>query len=282
MIDEGKIISRHEFKRDNVWLTISAITLLLFLIFLILISSLTDSIFPIPSIISILFVIIIAISLSMIVYFHVNNNRKFTYFLYERGVRIFDHDSGNVFFTPFNKIQYIHKYQTGINPNGKINTMAFRTSKNKHWNIIVNNINNAYPLINTIIHHQVIHIGIISLNNLSLGQCVVFDLIKNNNYWLNFPILSDLLNLMKLRWLQMDTVPLSLSAHTLVTIDRIICIEDIFRIEIAREKRHDKIRLFDKDGNILFSLDYSALINADLFIALIEHMIQNRIPAYYE
>lgn len=106
MIDEGKIISRHEFKRDSAWLTISAITLLLFLIFLILTSSLTDSIFPTPSVLSILFIIIIAISLSMVAYLQVNNNRKFTYFLYEKGMRIFDHDNGNVFFTPFNKIQY--------------------------------------------------------------------------------------------------------------------------------------------------------------------------------
>ncbi|EIS71637.1 hypothetical protein YPPY66_3409, partial [Yersinia pestis PY-66] len=34
-------------------------------------------------------------------------------------------------------------------------------------------------------------------------------------------------------------------------------------------------------GDIIFSIDSSDLINADLFIVLIEHMIQNRIPAYH-
>ncbi|MGN1788435.1 hypothetical protein ACKE2A_17985, partial [Yersinia enterocolitica] len=88
-------------------------------------------------------------------------------------------------------------------------------------------------------------------------------------------------NFIKIKKIQIDTIPLSLSAHSLVTIKSTINIEDIQRIETLREAHHDKIRLFDAKGNVLFSIDYSSLISADLFIALLEHMIQNRIPAYY-
>ncbi len=34
-------------------------------------------------------------------------------------------------------------------------------------------------------------------------------------------------------------------------------------------------------GNVLFAINYDSLLSADLFIALLEHMIHNRIPAYH-
>lgn len=281
MIDEGKILSRHEFKTEKSKLTIAAIIFTLASVLALIVTSITKSISSAPSVPSIFFVAISVTSLSLIFYHRLNSRPTFTYFLYEKGVRVFNHYTGNVYFIPFNKILYIHKYHTGINLNSKINTMAFRTSKLQPWNIIINNISNAYPLINTIIHQQIMHVGVISLNTLSLGKNVVFDQIRKNDSWLNLPMVNGILNVIKVKKMQIDTTPLTLSAHALMTIEGIIYIEDILRIEICREKRHDKIRLFGAEGNILFSLDYSALISADLFIALIEHMIQNRIPAYY-
>ncbi|CNL62321.1 hypothetical protein [Yersinia aleksiciae] len=281
MIDEGKILSRHEFKNEKSKLTIFATIITSALIVLLITVSIKTSIFSTPFLIAILCLALLAILLILTFYFRSNSSSVFTYFLYEKGVRVFNHYNGNVYFIPFNKIKYIHKYHTGINSNGRINTMAFRTSKLQPWNIIVNNISNAYPLINTIIHQQVMHVGVVSLNTLSLGKSVVFDLIKKNDNWLNIPIVNGVLNIIKVKSIQMDTIPLTLSAHALMTTGGTIYIEDILRIEISREKRYDKVRLFGAEGNLLFSLDYSALISADLFIALIEHMIQNRIPAYY-
>ncbi|HEN3625820.1 TPA: hypothetical protein U5E31_002480, partial [Yersinia enterocolitica] len=149
--------------------------------------------------------------------------------------------------------------------------------KNQPWNIIINNITNAYPLINTIIHQQVMNVGLTSLNGLSRGKTIVFDIVRGNDIWLK----SLIFNFIKIKKIQIDTIPLSLSAHSLVTTKGTINIEDIQRIETLREAHHDKIRLFDAKGNLLVSIDYSSLISADLFIALLEHMIQNRIPAYY-
>ncbi|AOF15935.1 TPA: hypothetical protein ACY3XX_001617 [Yersinia enterocolitica] len=277
MIDEGKILSRHELRNKNSKLTISIIIFLLGLSFVIISVSLTTAIFSTPSILSILCVTIAGISLSLLLYSRQYDNPIFTYFLYEKGVRVFNHHTGNVYFISFNKIEYIYKYHAGINPNGKINAMAFRTSKNQHWNIIINNITNAYPLINTIIHQQVMNVGLTSLNGLSRGKTVVFDIVRGNDIWLK----SLIFNFIKIKKIQIDTIPLSLSAHSLVTTKGTINIEDIQRIETLREAHHDKIRLFDAKGNVLFSIDYSSLISADLFIALLEHMIQNRIPAYY-
>ncbi|HDL7643599.1 TPA: hypothetical protein PXO92_000100 [Yersinia enterocolitica] len=277
MIDEGKILSRHELRTKNSKLTIGIIIFSLGLSFVIISLSLTTAIFSTPSILSILCVAIAGISLSLLLYSRQYDNPIFTYFLYEKGVRVFNHHTGNVYFISFNKIEYIYKYHAGINPNGKINAMAFRTSKNQPWNIIINNITNAYPLINTIIHQQVMNVGLTSLNGLSRGKTIVFDIVRGNDIWLKLLIF----NFIKIKKIQIDTMPLSLSAHSLVTTKGTINIEDIQRIETLREAQHDKIRLFDAKGNVLFSIDYSSLISADLFIALLEHMIQNRIPAYY-
>ncbi|QHB31680.1 hypothetical protein F0T03_05540 [Yersinia canariae] len=277
MIDEGKILSRHELRNKNSKLTIGIIAFVLGVSFIIISLSITTSIFSTPSILSILSVAIAGMSLSALLYLRVYDTPIFTYFLYEKGIRVFNHHNGNVYFISFNKIEYIYKYHAGINPNGKINAMAFRTSENQPWNIIINNITNAYPLINTIIHQQVMHVGLISLNTLSRGKTIVFDIVRGNESWLK----SLIFKLIKLKKMQMDTIPLSLSAHSLVTTEGTINIEDILRIETLREAHHDKIRLFDAKGSILFSIDYSSLISADLFIALLEHMIQNRIPAYY-
>ncbi|HDL6964522.1 TPA: hypothetical protein PXM28_003924 [Yersinia enterocolitica] len=277
MIDEGKILSRHELRTKNSRLTMGIIICLLGLSFVIISLSLTTAVFSTPSILSILCVAIAGISLSLLLYSRQYDNPIFTYFLYEKGVRVFNHHTGNVYFISFNKIEYIYKYHAGINPNGKINAMAFRTSKNQPWNIIINNITNAYPLINTIIHQQVMNVGLTSLNGLSRGKTIVFDIVRGNDIWLK----SLIFNFIKIKKTQIDTIPLSLSAHSLVTTKGTINIEDIQRIETLREAHHDKIRLFDAKGNVLFSIDYSSLISADLFIALLEHMIQNRIPAYY-
>ncbi|EPZ8124546.1 hypothetical protein ACXV6R_002390 [Yersinia enterocolitica] len=277
MIDEGKILSRHELRTKNSKLTIGIIIFSLGLSFVIISLSLTTAIFSTPSILSILCVAIAGISLSLLLYSRQYDNPIFTYFLYEKGVRVFNHHTGNVYFISFNKIEYIYKYHAGINPNGKINAMAFRTSKNQPWNIVINNITNAYPLINTIIHQQVMNVGLTSLNGLSRGKTIVFDIVRGNDIWLKLLIF----NFIKIKKIQIDTMPLSLSAHSLVTTKGTINIEDIQRIETLREAQHDKIRLFDAKDNVLFSIDYSSLISADLFIALLEHMIQNRIPAYY-
>ncbi len=277
MIDEGKKRRPHEFINKNRKQNHNIIIFLLGLSFVIISVSLTTAIFSTPSILSILCVTIAGISLSLLLYSRQYDNPIFTYFLYEKGVRVFNHHTGNVYFISFNKIEYIYKYHAGINPNGKINAMAFRTSKNQHWNIIINNITNAYPLINTIIHQQVMNVGLTSLNGLSRGKTVVFDIVRGNDIWLK----SLIFNFIKIKKIQIDTIPLSLSAHSLMTTKGTINIEDIQRIETLREAHHDKIRLFDAKGNVLFSIDYSSLISADLFIALLEHMIQNRIPAYY-
>ncbi|MGE4802050.1 hypothetical protein AB8989_16915 [Yersinia hibernica] len=277
MIDEGKILSRHELRSKNSKLTIGIIICVLGISFIIISLSMATSIFSTPSILSILCVAIAGISLSALLYSRLYDTPIFTYFLYEKGIRVFNHHSGNVYFISFNKIKYIYKYHAGINPSGKINAMAFRTSKNQHWNIIINNITNAYPLINTITHQQVMHVGLISLDTLSRGENIVFDVVRKNENWLN----SLILNFIWLKKMPMDTSQLSLSAHSLVTTKGAINIEDILRIETLHEAHHDKIRLFDAKGSILFSVDYSSLISADLFIALLEHMIQNRIPAYY-
>ncbi|CNH60286.1 Uncharacterised protein [Yersinia aldovae] len=282
MIDEGKILSRHEVRKENSMLIIFSIIFILAFSLVIIILAVTTPLFSTPSILSILCVAIAAIALSSLLYLRLYSNPIFTYFLYEKGIRVFPPHNGKVYFIPFNKIQYIHKYHLGINSDGKINAMAFRTSKLQPWNIITNNIKNAYPLINTLIHKQVINVGVISLDSLSKGEPILFEVIKKNDNWLEKLMFHGVINIIKDNIIAIETSPISLSAHCLATSESIINMEDILYIETQRETHHDKIQLFDAKGKILFTIDYSALVSADLFIALVEHMIQNRIPAYHD
>ncbi|HEN3643182.1 TPA: hypothetical protein U5E29_003468, partial [Yersinia enterocolitica] len=90
MIDEGKILSRHELRTKNSRQTIGIIIFLLGLSFVIISLSLTTTVFSTPSILSILCVAIAGISLSLLLYSRQYDNPIFTYFLYEKGVRVFN------------------------------------------------------------------------------------------------------------------------------------------------------------------------------------------------
>lgn len=72
---------------------------------------------------------------------------------------------------------------------------------------------------------------------------------------------------------------LKLSANALITAQGIIPIEQIRELE--NNPLHGTIRLLDNQGNALFTIGYFSLLSADLFIALLEHMIYSRIPAYH-
>jgi hypothetical protein len=70
---------------------------------------------------------------------------------------------------------------------------------------------------------------------------------------------------------------LRLSARFLTSDDGVcIPVEEIQYISGGANSQ--MIHLMDGNRRILFSVLYTSLFNADLFIALIEHMIQNRIP----
>lgn len=71
---------------------------------------------------------------------------------------------------------------------------------------------------------------------------------------------------------------LRLSATLLTTERGNVPIEQIRALENHPQRG---IRLLDGQGNVLFAINYDSLLSADLFIALLEHMIHNRIPAYH-
>ncbi len=93
MIDEGKILSRHEMRNENAWVTLATIIAILVFSTVIITLALTTSIFLTPSILSILCVAIAAVSLSALLYLRLYDNPLFTYFLYENGVRVFNHNN---------------------------------------------------------------------------------------------------------------------------------------------------------------------------------------------
>ncbi|ANI31171.1 membrane protein [Yersinia entomophaga] len=274
MIDEGPILSRHEFSKKNSKLTLASVAFIIVMTLVIITLATATNVFSTPSILLVLCILLAALSLSVLLYSRLYITPDFTYFLYENGVRVFNHYSEKVYFIPFDKITHIYHFHLGINPRGKINAMAFRASHHQQWNIIVSNIMGANPLMRNIVYQQVSHAGDACLTRLFQGEIINFDVVNKKPSWFNQFIDHDLV----------EVIPhaIRLNARTLTTQQRVIDIENIRRIETgSKGNNNESIRLLDDEGSVLFSINYAELISADLFIALIQHMIQNRIPAYH-
>lgn len=101
---------------------------------------------------------------------------------------------------------------------------------------------------------------------------LTFCYLNNRTYWLGQWLCGKLQGL--------ETQTLRLSATTLTTQLARVPFEQIHRLELENNTQRGIIRLLDLQGKELFSIGYFSLFSADLFIALMEHMIYNRIPAY--
>ena len=102
------------------------------------------------------------------------------------------------------------------------------------------------------------------------GETVSFHTVEGNARWLWQLLLG--------KRQGTPTETLRLSATLLTTERGNVPIEQIRALENHPQRG---IRLLDGQGNVLFAISDDSLLSADLFIALLEHMIHNRIPAYH-
>ncbi|EIC84403.1 DUF6585 family protein [Serratia sp. M24T3] len=270
MINEGRLLSRHGFAKANSWITLVLATLLMIagavqLVFLLTLGK--SGYFEQHAI---LMSTIFSISLgTILIILRQFIKPRQIFQLYENGVLVISKPDNKNKFIPFERISDIYRYRTGKYTRKILNTMAFRESSEKPWYKISPNIAHADRLIEVIKNEQLLLRGPQALVTLAHDGEVGFSYINESK--------SRFRHFLRGNFLLMSEKKLRLSARTLDSDDgHHIPIEEVHFISGGSNSQ--TIKLLDMHGRSLFSVPYTSLFSADLFIALIEHMIQNRIP----
>ncbi|CAI1050566.1 hypothetical protein [Serratia entomophila] len=269
MIDKGQMLSRHDFSKVN-WGILAAAALLLTagaaLLMLPLLSNMDEN-----AVLTLLQTgaATILLGCTLLALRHYLRPAQ-TYRLYEHGVRVFNDRSHKERFIPFEKIDDIYRFRSGRWFGGLLDVTAFRTGADQPWCTVFSNVAHSWRLADTIIDQQIRQRGPLALNALYRGEVVSFNCLGCGARWLWRLLLGQRQGA--------RTETLRLSATLLSTPQGAIPIEQIRTLE--KHPQHGAIRLLDSQGNALFTIDYYSLLSADLFVALLEHMIYNRIPAY--
>mgnify|MGYP003365051426 CR=1 FL=1 len=270
MINEGRLLSRHGFAKANSWITLVLAALLMVAGAVQLVLLLTfgkNGYFGLQTILaSTMFSIALGIVLFVLRQFI---KPRQIYQLYENGVLVISKPDNKNKFIPFERINDIYRFRTGKYTLKILNAMAFRENAEKSWHKISPNIAHADRLIEIIKNEQLLFRGPQSLTILAQDGTVNFSYLTESE--------SKIRRFLRGNFLLMNEKKLRLSARKLDSDDgHHIAIEDIHFISGGSNSQ--LIKLLDRHGRTLFSLPYTSLFSADLFIALIEHMIQNRIP----
>lgn len=269
MINEGRLLSQHGFAKANSWITLVLSVLLLIggavqIAFLLAFGYTAEGLHSV--ILSAL--LSIALGVVLILLRRLIRPNQF-YQLHENGILVISQTDKKNRFIPFDRIMDIYRFRSGKYTRRILNTMIFREENSKIWHRITPNIANSERLIEVIKNEQLMYRGPWALNTLAQGGDILFTYLVNPHCgWKRF-IGANLLAL--------NEKKIHLSALVLTTDKgKTVPVEDIQFI--SGGSNSPLIRLLDKHGRILFSVEYTSLSSADLFIALIEHMIQNRIP----
>lgn len=263
MIEKGQMLSQHDFSNINGWILTAAALLFVpgtLLLLIPLLGNLAEN-----EALTLLQTGTTAILLgSMLLILRHFLHPTLTYRLYEHGVQVINQRTQQERFITFEKIADIYHFRGCRILGGLFDRMAFRTATTQPWFTIYRNISHSRQLSAAIIHQQVQLRGPLALTRLYRGEMLAFTYITGRNgIYGKLPGRND---------------TLQLSVNTLRTAQVQLPIELIHRLE--KGGQHDTLRLFDLQGNELLSINYFSLCSADLFIALVEHMIENRIPAY--
>ncbi|MCC4109030.1 hypothetical protein [Serratia ureilytica] len=269
MIDKGQMLSRHDFSKVN-WGILAAAALLFSvgaaLLVLPLLSSIDEN-----DVITLLQAgagtILLGCTLLALRHYL---RPVLTYRLYEHGVRVFDGHHHKERFIPFEKIGDIYRFRGGKAFGGLFDVTAFRAGADQPWCTVFSNVAHSWRLADVIVDQQLQQRGPLALNALYQGETVSFHTVEGDARWLWQLLLG--------KRQGTPTETLRLSATLLTTERGNVPIEQIRGLENHPQRG---IRLFDGQGNVLFAINDDSLLSADLFIALLEHMIHNRIPAYH-
>lgn len=267
MIDEGRFLSHHGFAKTNSWIAI-IISLFLMLAGAILLLLLLLADKPDEQVVQLTLLAGMTCIVSGILFLFLRQYIKPSqvYELHENGVLVINQHDHKDRFIPFEKISDIYLYRAGKYAGRLKHAMAFRTDIYNQWNKISPNVSGAKRLIKAIIDQQLLQRGPASLNRLANDGHISFF----------YRTEGRLKCLLMRNFFMMNEKQLRLSALSLTTENVAISIEEIHTIKGSESEQ--TIQLLDVQGKVLFSIPYLSLFSADLFIALIEHMIESRIP----
>jgi len=282
MISEGRLLSQHGFAKANSWIIMIIAILLVAagavqFAYLLALSRSSGVNFH-SVLISAILSLVLGIFLITLRHFI---KPKQVYQLYENGILVITKPENKSRFIPFENVMDIYLYRSGKYSRKIINTMAFRETTGKEWHHITPNIAHADRLIEVIKNQQLLFSGPQALSTLAQGGVVNF------RYLINCE--SKISHFLRNNFLLMNEKKLRLSARYLISDDgHHIAVGDVQFISggqnnsegrnISERQNSQIIKLLDAHGRVLFSIPYTSLFSADLFIALIEHMIHNRIP----
>ena len=189
-----------------------------------------------------------------------------TYRLYEHGVRVFDGHHHKERFIPFEKIGDIYRFRGGKAFGGLFDVTAFRAGADQPRCTVFSNVAHSWRLADVIVDQQLQQRGPLALNALYQGEVVPFHTVEGDARWLWQLLLG------KRQGTPTETLRLS---ATLLATER----KRAARADPCGGKpsaaRHPFAR---RRGNVLFAINYDSLLSADLFIALLEHMITTASP----
>ncbi|MGC6387904.1 DUF308 domain-containing protein [Ewingella sp. S1.OA.A_B6] len=270
MINEGRLLSQHGFARANSWIIMILAALLMvggaieFVFLLALGRTGSDGL----HIITLSAIFSIGLGIILFILRHYTKPKQI-YQLHENGILVINESDKKHRFVPFDRITEIYRYRTGKYTRKILDTMAFREGNDKYWHRITPNITHAERLIEVIKNEQLMSRGPQALAILANDGSFSFTYLAEST--------SKLQHLFRANLLMLNEKKIRLSAR-FITSDEGLCIpvEDVQYISGGSNSQ--LVRLLDANGRILFSMLYTSLLSADLFIALIEHMIQNRIP----
>ncbi|MEE8727490.1 MAG: DUF6585 family protein [Rahnella inusitata] len=269
MINEGRLLSQHGFAKANSWITL-VLSILLLVAGAIQLAFLLTLDHPASSLYSVFFTALLSIALGVVLMFLRRLIRPHQiYQLHENGILVISQEDKKNRFIPFERIMDIYRFRTGKYSRRILNTMLFREENSRTWHHITPNIANSERLIEIIKTEQLMFRGPWALNTLAQGGDIHFTSTTHARCGLK--------HFFSTKLMMMNEKKIRLSALALTSDEgKTVPVEDIQFI--SGGSNSPLVRLLDKHGRILFSVPYASLSSADLFIALIEHMIQNRIP----
>jgi hypothetical protein len=189
--------------------------------------------------------------------------------LHAHGVSIHDRRDGRTEHVPFADMMDVYRFRTGGYAGGIVNALAFRRSPSDPWVDILENRRNAFALQSAVLEGYTAARLPIALQAIRAGDTVRFHAMTTTSRRVKRLIGG---------MLKVDVHAVDLNATGIEVAGRHIALSAVEHIDAYDGA--GTVRLVDGQGGVVYAFDYLALFSADLFLALIAAIVEQREPAY--
>jgi hypothetical protein len=189
--------------------------------------------------------------------------------LHAHGVSIHDRRDGRTEHVPFADMMDVYRFRTGGYAGGIVNALAFRRSPSDPWVDILENRRNAFALQSAVLEGYTAARLPIALQAIQAGDTVRFHAMTTT---------SRRVKRVTGGMLKVDVHAVDLNATGIKVAGRHIALSAVEQIDASDGA--GTVRLVDGQGGVVYAFDYLALFSADLFLALIAAIVEQREPAY--